>query len=106
MEPTARVEAAVRQLLDSGAFAAAFGEAHDVWAKAERLCWSDRSGERGAEAGDPVRWGTVIDVVQRQEHGASKEGGLLTDDDSRVAVFQTAMVMFELGSSLSSQQIR
>jgi hypothetical protein len=47
-----------------------------------------------------VYWGAVIDVVQRQEHGSTKKGGALTTEDSRVAVFQTALVMFELARVL------
>jgi hypothetical protein len=49
-----------------------------------------------------VYWRTVISVVQRQEHGASKEGESLGQEDSRIAVFYTALVMFELASALVS----
>ena len=45
-------------------------------------------------------WGTVIDLTQRQEHGAQKEGSPLTWDDGRRVVFQTACVMFELDRAL------
>jgi hypothetical protein len=41
-------------------------------------------------------FGTVSDLVQRQEHGALKEGEALKWEDARRVVFQTAMVMFEL----------
>ena len=41
-------------------------------------------------------WGTVSDLVQRQEHGAKKEGEPLTWEDARRVVFQTAIVMFEV----------
>lgn len=41
-------------------------------------------------------WGAVSDIVQRQEHGAQKEGELLTWEDSRRAVFQTMFIMSEL----------
>lgn len=46
-------------------------------------------------------WGTVSDLVQRQEHGGQKEGeDLIWDDGSRV-VFQTASVMYEIDRTLS-----
>jgi hypothetical protein len=35
-------------------------------------------------------WGTVSDLVQRQEHGAQREGESLSWADSRRVVFQTA----------------
>lgn len=41
-------------------------------------------------------WEKVIDLLQRQEHGAHREGEELWWEDSRRAVFQTAMVMYEL----------
>ena len=37
-------------------------------------------------------WGTVSDLVQRQEHGAKKEGEPLMWEDARRVVFQTAIV--------------
>ena len=43
-------------------------------------------------------WGTVSDLVQRQEHGAQKEGQPLVWEDARRVVFQTALVMFEVDS--------
>lgn len=46
-------------------------------------------------------WGTVSDLVQRQEHGGQKEGQPLVWEDGRRIVFQTALVMFEVNSSLS-----
>jgi len=48
-----------------------------------------------------VYWGTVSDIVQRQEHGAQKEGEALTFEDARRVVFQTAIVMYEIDRSLS-----
>lgn len=45
-------------------------------------------------------FGTVSDLVQRQEHGAQKEGELLRWEDARRVVFQTALVMFELDRAL------
>jgi hypothetical protein len=46
-------------------------------------------------------WGTVSDLVQRQEHGAQKEGHPLVWEDGRRVVFQTAIVMFEVDRALS-----
>lgn len=46
-------------------------------------------------------WGTVSDLVQRQEHGAQKEGRPLVWEDGRRVVFQTAIVMFEVDRALS-----
>lgn len=48
-------------------------------------------------------WGTVSDLVQRQEHAGQKEGRAVTWGDARRAVFQTAVVMFEVADAL--QQI-
>jgi hypothetical protein len=45
-------------------------------------------------------WGTVSDLVQRQEHDSLKEGHPLVWEDGRRVVFQTAMVMFEIDASL------
>jgi hypothetical protein len=45
-------------------------------------------------------WGTVSDLVQRQEHGAQKEGRPLVWEDARRVVFQTAVVMFEIDRAL------
>lgn len=47
-------------------------------------------------------WGTVSDLVQRQEHGALKEGEVLVCDDGRRVVFQTMNVMYEISQYLSS----
>ena len=46
-------------------------------------------------------WGTVSDLVQRQEHGAQKEGIPLMWEDGRRAVFQAIIVMFEIDRALS-----
>jgi hypothetical protein len=46
-------------------------------------------------------WGAVSDLVQRQEHGAQKEGTPLMWADGRRVVFQTAIVMFETDRALS-----
>lgn len=45
-------------------------------------------------------WGEVSDLVQRQEHGGQKEGEPLTWEDGRRAVFQTAIVMYEIDRTL------
>jgi len=45
-------------------------------------------------------WGTVSDLVQRQAHGAQREGQPLVWEDARRVIFQTAVVMFEVDRSL------
>lgn len=46
-------------------------------------------------------WGTVSDLVQRQEHGAQKEGQALQWRDARRVVFQCAVVMFEIDEAVA-----
>ena len=46
-------------------------------------------------------WEAVDKLVQRQEHGAQKEGEPLVWEDGRRVVFQTAVVMFEVDRALS-----
>ena len=46
-------------------------------------------------------WGTVSDLVQRQEHGALREGEQLVWHDGRRVVFLTMTVMHEIDSALS-----
>jgi BMFP domain-containing protein YqiC len=46
-------------------------------------------------------WRTVSDIVQRQEHGSQREVSLLTGEDGRRVVFQTAVVMFEIDRALA-----
>jgi hypothetical protein len=41
-------------------------------------------------------WGTVSDLIQRQEHAGQKEGEPINWEDARRVVFQTANVMFEI----------
>ncbi|HEY9708703.1 MAG TPA: hypothetical protein V6D48_10915 [Oculatellaceae cyanobacterium] len=48
-----------------------------------------------------VYWGTVIDLIQREEHGGQKEGTPLVWEDGRRVVFQLAVVMFEIDGSLA-----
>jgi len=40
-------------------------------------------------------WGTVNDLIQRQEHGASREGESLQSSDVRRVVFQTLISIYE-----------
>ena len=63
----------------------------------------EKLGERESALLDAllVYCGTVIDLIQRQEHGAQKEGDSLVWTDGRRVVFQTAVVMIEIDSGLS-----
>ncbi len=45
-------------------------------------------------------WGTLSDLVQRQEHGAQKEGIPLGLEDGRRIVYQTLNVMYEVDQAL------
>lgn len=45
-------------------------------------------------------WRAVSGLVQRQEHGAQKEGRPLVWEDGRRVVFQTAIIMFEVDRML------
>lgn len=45
-------------------------------------------------------WGTVNDLIQRQEHDSQKDGQPLIWEDARTVVFQTLIVMFETDKSL------
>lgn len=45
-------------------------------------------------------WGEVNDLLQRQEHGGQKEGEPLAWEDGRRAVFQTAIVMYEIDRTI------
>jgi hypothetical protein len=46
-------------------------------------------------------WGTISDLVQRQEHGALREGEALTWLDARRVVFQVAIVMLDIDATLT-----
>jgi hypothetical protein len=48
-------------------------------------------------------WGTVSDLVQRQEHGAGKEGEHLTWEDTRIIVFHTMIAMSEIARIVSAK---
>jgi hypothetical protein len=41
-------------------------------------------------------WGAVIDITQRQEHAAAREGERLSAADARRVLFYTGLVMYEL----------
>ncbi len=45
-------------------------------------------------------WGTVIDLIQRQEHDSLKEQEPLIWEDARMVVFQSLVVMFEIDRNL------
>lgn len=47
-------------------------------------------------------FGTLCDLIQRQEHGGQREGEPLIWADTRRVIFQTAVVIFEIDASLSS----
>ncbi len=46
-------------------------------------------------------WGTLSDLVQRQEHGGKREGRPLALEDARRVVFQTLNVMYEVDRALA-----
>jgi hypothetical protein len=48
-------------------------------------------------------WGTLSDLVQRQEHAGGREGEDLTWDDARRVVFHTAIVMYEIITAVRSR---
>ena len=45
-------------------------------------------------------WVTVNDLIQRQEHGAHREGEQLVWEDARRVVFQTMVVIFEIDKTI------
>ena len=51
-------------------------------------------------------WGTVSDLVQRQEHGAEKEGEDLTWEDARRVVVHSLLVMYEVDRALRARPRR
>ena len=53
-----------------------------------------------------VYWGTVSDLVQRQEHGAAKEGERLRHEDARRVVLHTLLVMYEWHRSVGDAGAR
>ena len=48
-------------------------------------------------------WESINNLIQRQVHGAQKEGHELIWEDARRVVFQTMVVMFEIEMALSSK---
>jgi hypothetical protein len=46
-------------------------------------------------------WDAVSDLIQRQEHGAEREGTKLTAEDARRVVFQACVVMYEVDRTVS-----
>lgn len=46
-------------------------------------------------------FGTVSDLIQRQEHGSKKERELLIWEDARCVVFQTFVIMYEIDRNLN-----
>lgn len=58
------------------------------------------SAERGLLDALLAYWGSVSDLVQRQEHGAQRERERLAWEDSRRVVFQTAVLFYEVDQSL------
>jgi len=48
-------------------------------------------------------WKSIIDLIQRQEHGAQKEGHELIWKDARRVVFHTMIVMYEIDIALSTK---
>jgi hypothetical protein len=46
-------------------------------------------------------WANTSALIQRQEHGAQKEGQVLVWDDARRIVFHTAILMFEVDKAVS-----
>jgi hypothetical protein len=51
-------------------------------------------------------WGTVNDLVNRQEHGAEKEGEPLVWEDARRVVVHSLMVMYEIDRALRAKPRR
>ncbi len=49
-----------------------------------------------------VYWGTLSDLVQRQEHAGQKEGRPVTWEDARRIVFHTAIVFLELDKAIAA----
>ena len=47
-------------------------------------------------------WGTLADLIQRQEHSGQKEGHAIEWEDARRVVFHTAVVFLEIDRILSA----
>lgn len=50
-------------------------------------------------------WGTVSDLAQRQEHGEAKKGDDLVWEDARRIVFQSFLVMYEIGKVYLKEKV-
>jgi hypothetical protein len=63
----------------------------------------DRLGEREVQLLEALTsyWNSVIDLIQRQEHGKQRQSQELTWEDARRVVFQTAVAMFEIDRSMT-----
>lgn len=48
-------------------------------------------------------WESIINLIQRQEHGAQKEGQELLWEDGRRIVFQTMVIMFEIDRAVNAK---
>src|SRR6266498_3147039 len=80
-----------------------FAKAHDIArVRAVLSQYQARLGTSVASFLDALltHWRAVSGLVQRQEHGAQKEGHSLVWEDGRRVVFQTAVVMFEIDRAL------
>jgi hypothetical protein len=49
-------------------------------------------------------WGTVNDLIERQDHGAKREGEELGVEDARLVVFQLLIVMNEIDRALARRR--
>jgi hypothetical protein len=87
-----------RQVITTSDKSKTVGRLRDVIAATPRL-----SGSAAAHGQALLAFaGSLIDLVQRQEHGATKEGELLVWSDGRRVVFQTLVTMSELDQELGS----
>jgi len=48
-----------------------------------------------------IYWGTLSDLIQRQEHGSQREGQQLVWEDARRIVFQTISIFVEIDRALT-----
>lgn len=64
---------------------------------------SNKLGETGRQFLDSLLsyWRSINDLIQKQEHGAQKEGKQLIWEDGRRVVFQTLIVMYEIDRIIS-----
>jgi hypothetical protein len=95
------VDKEIRSFLEGKAFMHSFPDAYDRWHQAEQGLCKQQVGKTHQAFLDALLayWGTVSDLVQRQEHGGLREREPLTWEDTRRVVFQTAIVMFEIAQA-------